>query len=57
MIVLEFSDFGEGGWIDKWVIFDGTDASFGLLVSNSVVVKILFAEWTFVLEHDCYYMN
>ena len=57
MIILVFYDFGEGGLREEGVIFDGADASFGLLVDDSEVVDVLLVEWAFILEHDCYYMN
>ena len=57
MIILVFYDFGEGGLREEGVIFDGADASFGLLVDYSEVVDVLLIEWAFILEHDCYYMN
>ena len=56
-MILVFYDFREGGLIEEGVIFDRTNASFGLFVDHSVVVDILFVEWAFILEHDCYYMN
>lgn len=57
MSIFVFSDFGEGRLVVGSLILDGTDASLDLLIHEPLADHILFAEGTFVLKHNCYYMN